>query len=48
MEKYFPQEYQNRLEILLLDMEKQLKTLKKERKYLKSENTVLKESNDSN
>ena len=48
MEKYFPKEYQNRLEIILLQMEKQLKDLKKERKFLKSENTILKESNESN
>ncbi|CDW73387.1 UNKNOWN [Stylonychia lemnae] len=48
MEKYFPQEYQNRLELLLVDMEKQLKASKKERKFLKNENIILKESNDSN
>lgn len=48
MEKYFPKEYQQRLELMLLDMEKQLKTVKKERKLLRSENTILKESNGSN
>ena len=48
MEKYFPKEYQQRLELMLLDLEKQVKALKKDRKYLKSENAILKESNDSN
>lgn len=48
MEKYFPEEYQQRLEILLLDMDKQLQAARKEKKFLKSQNTILKESNDSN
>lgn len=48
MEKYAPKEYQAKLEMTLLDLEKLIKSLKKEKKYLKSENNILKESNDSN
>lgn len=48
MEQYFPKEYQQKLELLLIDFEKQLKSVKKERRQLKSENTVLKETIESN
>ena len=48
MEKFFPQEYTIKLEMLVMDMEKQMKSIQKERQHLKNENTILKESNDSN
>ena len=47
IEKFYPKEYQNRLEVLLVDMEKQIKTLKKTNRTMRSEDTVLKENSDS-
>lgn len=32
MEQYFPKEYQQRVELMLIDMEKQLKNVKKEKR----------------